>query len=631
MKRALVLLCVLACSAQAEQAPKTSDRFDTAPLARRYKLDEDINKFKQNITSLEGESSKRSGPKAPAANELRSRPGPSVQRRRSEDALPDPNRASGLPAIAPAPSGWTAAQRSLLPVPDRWRLINSLGLMPKNLLDPYAQNPLKGDQPLWGRDQFLVLSAIADLIYEPRRLPTPVGPQASTQGGASDLFGGSTQSLLNGNLILAAILLNGDTTFRPPDWEYHLTAVLNFNHTRVDEARLLKIDPRRGRVREEGFVGVQELFADWHLRDVSVRYDFDSLRLGIQPISTDFRGFLFQENPLALRLFGTRDNNRWQYNLAWFRRLEKDTNSGLNDLGAALREDDIFLANVYRQDWPLLGFTSQGLVAHNRNHEDGARFYDNNGFLARPASLGSERPRDYNVTYLAYNGDGRLGRWGFTTSLTAAFGSESRGIFIDEARDIRAGFAAAELSYDQDWRRWRLSALWASGENDPFDDSANGYDAIAENPIFAGADTSFWVRQAIPLIGGGGVALSTRNGVLANLRSSKEHGHSNFTNPGTQLIGLGADFDLLPQLRLSFNFNQLWFSDTAVLEVARQQGGIARDIGLDASAAFIWRPFMTQNLVARLSAARLLPGEGFRALFPDESPYSVLANLVVTY
>ena len=44
--------------------------------------------------------------------------------------------------------------------------------------------------------------------------------------------------------------------------------------------------------------------------------DFDSLRIGIQPFSSDFRGFLFQDNQLGVRLFGTRDNNRWQYNLA---------------------------------------------------------------------------------------------------------------------------------------------------------------------------------------------------------------------------------------------------------------------------------------------------------------------------
>ena len=30
---------------------------------------------------------------------------------------------------------------------------------------------------------------------------------------------------------------------------------------------------------------VQELFVDKHLRDVSPRYDFDSIRVGIQPIT----------------------------------------------------------------------------------------------------------------------------------------------------------------------------------------------------------------------------------------------------------------------------------------------------------------------------------------------------------
>ncbi len=107
---------------------------------------------------------------------------------------------------------------------------------------------------------------------------------------------------------------------------------------------------------------MQEAFIDYHIRNVSDRYDFDSVRVGIQPFSTDFRGFLFQDNQLGVRLFGNRDNNRYQYNLAWFRRIEKDTNSGLNDLGEDLRDDDIFVANLYRQDFPVLGMTSQAIA-----------------------------------------------------------------------------------------------------------------------------------------------------------------------------------------------------------------------------------------------------------------------------
>lgn len=542
-------------------------------------------------------------------------------------SVTDLNHRSGLRAVAPPP-GWEGADK--VPVPDRWRLLNNLGLLPQRWWDPYNQNTWKGDQPVFGEDGFVSVGVVADSVYEPRELPTPVGPQSTSGGGSVDPFGGGRQSLLNGNLIVALVLLKGDTTFRPPDWEFRATPVFNFNYTQSQERRALQVDPRAGDNRADQHIGWQELFVDYHLWNVSDRYDFDSVRLGIQPFSTDFRGFLFQDNQLGLRLFGTRANNRIQYNLAWIRRLEKDTNSGLNALEDALRDDDVFLANAYLQDFPVPGFTSQLALVHNRNRERDF-FYDDNGFLARPFSFGNEKPREYDATYVGYNGDGHFGRLNLTASVYGVFGEESEGVYRQAPRDIRAAFAAAEASVDFDWTRVRASLLYGSGEDDPYDDQANGFDAIFENPIFAGADTSFWIRQAVPLVGGGGVALSARNGVLNSLRHSKEHGQSNFTNPGILLAGLGADFDLAPELRLSLNGNALAFDRTAVLEVARNQGDIDRSIGVDLSSALIWRPWFSQNAILRLSGAVLLPGAGYRGLFPDQRPWSVLANLVLAY
>jgi hypothetical protein len=97
------------------------------------------------------------------------------------------------------------------------------------------------------------------------------------------------------------------------------------------------------------------------------------------------------------------------------------------------------------------------------------------------------------------------------------------------------------------------------------------------------------------------------------------------------LFGVGGDFDLTPQSRLSFNLNQLYFADTAVLEVARNQGSISNEIGLDASVAWIWRPLMSQNIIVRVSYATLQPGTGYKQLFEDEHPYSALANIVLAY
>src|SRR6516164_8630841 len=46
--------------------------------------------------------------------------------------------------------------------------------------------------------------------------------------------------------------------------------------------------------------------------------------------TVSFRGFIFNDTNLGARLFGNLGNNRYQYNLAFFDMLEKQTNSGLN-------------------------------------------------------------------------------------------------------------------------------------------------------------------------------------------------------------------------------------------------------------------------------------------------------------
>lgn len=522
-------------------------------------------------------------------------------------------------------------------VPDRWRIVNTIGIN-QNLWDPYnTQNVLKGDVPAWGKDWFYSIIAISDTIIEPRRFPIPVGIATTSRSGALDTIGGGETTILVQNLILENVVYKGNTTFKPPDWEVRFTPVFQINQVHADEKGILKVDPDKGgssgRKRRDTFMGVQALFVDKHLRNVGDRYDFDSVRVGIQPFSSDFRGFLFQDAQFGVRLFGNRDNNIFQYNLAWFQRVEKDINSGLNDVTVDLRDDHVFAANVYWQDFPRIGFFSQGTVIHNSNREKGQFLFDKNGFIQRPASLFEEQSRNYEVTYFGYSGDGHFDRVNLTTSFYYAYGHQSSSRISGTEEDISAFFFAAEASMDFDWFRPRISALWSSGDDDPFDDEANGFDAIFENPQFAGADTSFVIRQNVPLIGGGGVALMGRNGIIPSLRPSKEQGQSNFINPGIQMIGVGADADLLPELRLSLNWNYFRFDKTEVLEALRQQGPIAKEFGHDVSLSLIYRPFMSQNIVVRLSAAGLLAEDGFDDLYGNEAdtPYSVLANITLMY
>ncbi len=560
--------------------------------------------------------------------------------------LPDVLTQDNVGALRPPPPQAFPGMEDQLPVPDRWRLIETLGVVKERWFDPYHQNTYKGDRaidrskvkwlPIKGDDWFFVANAVSDTVFEPRTFPIPVGVQTTERPGSLDVFGKDRSFVFAQTFIAGAALIKGSTAFKPPDIEYRVTLAYQANYVDVPERRVLDVRPSKASHRYDSFLGVQELFVDKHLGNTSDRYDFYSIRLGIQPFQSDFRGFLFNDSQLGIRLFGNRDNNRFQYNLAAFWRLEKDTNSGLNDITQTPRSDFVFTGNLYRQDFPVVGLTSQVSVTYNMNREKNDVQIDHNGFPVRPALLGDLRGREYDVVYLGYSADGRIGRVNVTASFYAALGEDRNSFFTSKPAEIRAGFGAVELSYDHDWMRFRLSGLYATGDGDPYNKTEGGFDAIFENPIFGGADTSYWIRQTIPFAGGGRViSISGRNGILNSLRSSKEEGQSNFNNPGTVFVGAGADFDLTPEFRVSTNFNHLWFENTSSLQVLRSEGSIPKDIGFDLSVATIWRPKATQNIVGRLSGAVLLPGKGFKDLFDNKKKndayVSILANVIVSF
>ena len=58
---------------------------------------------------------------------------------------------------------------------------------------------------------------------------------------------------------------------------------------------------------------------------------------------------------------------------------------------------------------------------------------------------------------------------------------------------------------------------------------------------------------------------------------------------------------------------------------------VAKDIGQDVSLSAFYRPLVSQNIVLRLSASALIPGNGYRELYGSDVPYSAFANLVLSY
>jgi len=178
-----------------------------------------------------------------------------------EAVEPIENPAAMLPPQAVPPSVSVA-------IPDRWRILDALGRQ-ENVFDPYNTNTLKADKPIFGEDWFFNFGAISDTLYEPSRVPTPVSAIAATRPGANNTFGRYGQSFFSQEEIVTLSLIQGNTAFKPPDLELRVTPAFNFNHTSVGELGVININPQKGTVRNDGFVGLQEAFVDYHLRNVS--------------------------------------------------------------------------------------------------------------------------------------------------------------------------------------------------------------------------------------------------------------------------------------------------------------------------------------------------------------------------
>ncbi|HET6373265.1 MAG TPA: hypothetical protein VFG76_08155 [Candidatus Polarisedimenticolia bacterium] len=564
--------------------------------------------------------------------------------RADEETPADPNQPSvqaptgtaGRPASAS-----TAAPEAddFLPIEDRWRIgfpdwdryaHGRRGAAPYakgRWYDPYRQNVLKGDYPIWGRATFLNLTVLSDTVADSRSIPTPSGISGADPGN-EDFFGGQDEFAFSTNLLLSADLFHGAAAFKPVDWRVRVTPVANFNYLNVEERGVVNIDVREGDERDDGQVGLQEGFAEVKLLDVSPTYDVISLRAGVQGFLSDFRGFIFADNEAGARLFGSWGSNRSSWNLAYFRMIEKDTNSLLNTSDYDGRHQEVFIANLFRQDFLVPGYTAS-LSVHVNNDRPGFHF-DTNGFLVRPAAVGSLRPHDIGVTYVGWTGSGHIDRLNLTHALYHVSGEDSENPIAGRKVDVDAWMGALEVSMDRDWLRFRGQIFWASGDDDPRDSDAEGFDAVFDNPQFAGAGTSFWVRQGIPLTGTK-VKLVGPASLLPSLRSSKDEGQANFVNPGILLAGGGIDAELTPSLKATANANVMRFDDTSSLELLLFQDKINRFIGVDMGLGCQWRPWLNNNFIVTATASGLIPGEGFKEMFSDDFLYSVTASVTVVY
>lgn len=532
-------------------------------------------------------------------------------------------------------SGWKPlvgrGQKDTLALPDRWR-IGYTG----HAYDPYNQNVLKGDYPIDGKSTFLILTLVSETLVEARHQSTPQGASPAAPG-SSEFLGNGRAIAVNQNLIASLDLFRGSTAFRPKDWEARVTPVFNVNYVKLWENGAVNSDLRRGNertaynFRSGETISLQELFVGARLLRVSRRFDFVSLRAGIQGFTSDFRGFIYADNQPGLKLFGNFANNRYQWSAAYFYLLEKDTNSRLNTF--VPRNQHVGIVNLYRQDSLRPGYTAQLSFHFNLDlagsQDPGGQRYNTNGFLVRPAPLGALRPHNVKVYYLGLAGEGHLGPLNLSHAFYQVLGSDDFNPIANRPVFVNAQLAALELSGDINWLRPKAFAFFTSGDRDPRSGQATGFDSIVDNVDFAGGGFSFFNRQAIGLLGTG-TNLVNPLSLIPSLRTDKNQGQANFVNTGLLLGGVGLDADLTPKLKGSLNVNALAFVATEPLNLILQQG-IRRYIGEDYALRLSYRPFLNNNVFLTLIGSVLRPGPGLADIGFDRPLFSTAGAMTLAY
>jgi len=553
-------------------------------------------------------------------------------------------------------------------VPNRWKFVfpewrrykdKKLDIVytRDRLIDPFNRNVLKGDYPFQGRKNFFAFTGSSDTLFEARRVPVPTVASAA-RPNEPQFFGRGEQYAIRQSFRLSFDLFRGSAGFKPVDWELRITPEFNINYLNVRETALTRADVRQGTRRTDTNISLQEAFLEKRLFTNSISnfkpgkkpddygsayFDFTSLRFGIQRFTSDFRGFVFSDEQPGVRLFGTFNNNIFQYNLAYFNMLEKDTNSGLNRWRQ--RKQQVYVANLYWQDFLTLGYNLNVSLLYNN---DQPTFHvDKNGFLVRPAPIGFPRPHRIHVGYAGVSGDGHIGRYNISHAFYQAFGRDDLHPVTRSPQHVNAQLAALEVAYEVDWRIYKASVFFTSGDGNVTDGRAKGFDAIVPNqqfagggflgpgpladrglinPLFEGGGTNFLNRQAVPLTGTA-VFLFGPNSLIPNLRPGLFQGQANYINPGIFLANLGVDAKLTPKLRGTANLNYLRFHRTAVLETLLFQSGIKHSIGVDAGFGAQYRPKLSDNLVLTTGFGVLFPHQGFKQLYNGRTLFSAFVNM----
>ena len=283
-----------------------------------------------------------------------------------------------------------------VPIPDRWRLVVDARRRRALVGSVQPEQRLKGDRPVCGDDWFFNLSASRTRVSSRATLPTPVGGSRDRSAGQHRHRSAQRPARSLADLASSRLVYTRATrsSGRPTTSSASCRCSTSTASSSTSSARV-NIDPARRHAPQRRATSASrsvrrqapaQRVRPLRLRQRARRHPAVHDRLPRLPVPGQ---------PLGVRLFGTRDNNRWQYNLGVVpapreghqQRLERRQPARC---ATTTSSSPTSTARTCR----CRASRSQGTVVYNRNREgDEQSTSTTNGFLERPAIVRREQRR----------------------------------------------------------------------------------------------------------------------------------------------------------------------------------------------------------------------------------------------
>ena len=396
------------------------------------------------------------------------------------------------------------------------------------------QNKLKGDYPVFGKRTFFNFTGVSDTLLEGRNLPVAERRQHRAAAAASSSSAAAASTCRSRRSRTSFDLFRGDTVFRPDRLARPLRAGLQRATSSTCRSTTASTPTCAARTRASITTSACRSSSSRRSSSTSA---ITTTSCRSAPASRSSRrtsaaSWRCSKRP-ASACSARCESSRIEYNAAVFDMLEKDTNSGFNEMNR--RHQQIYIANVYVQDFLTPGYTAVVQLPRQRRSRRAALRHER-----VPGAAGADRRHRHQRGRRPYY----LGEVGQRPPRPLE--REPRVLPGARPREQQPDRRAAASTSTRRWARWSCrSTRTGCGSRGP----RSSPRATAIRPTtrgtastrsstsrsFAGGPFSLWNRQGLRLAQTG-TGLKSPVSLLPTLRTNKDEGQPNFVNPGIFIL-----------------------------------------------------------------------------------------------